>query len=536
VDRFLSDIIDRSVPRANPFIMEGLGTYMMRQAEEYVDTTFKSAAKGFPAGLEYVGYERCTPNEEYNEVTRPKNNKRVYDLAKSDIYLMKFYFKFGGVPIPPRYMYLPFVTQAGLINLGGNCFHLSPVMSDKVISPSSNSVFIRLQRDRINFDRTHHTVCVDGANETVRVVWSKLHRKPQNANKTPITTKAVSSIVHYLLAKYGYTEMCNRYLGFVPVVGTDDITVEKYPPDQFVICESSKIKPATFMGLTYVSTELRMAIPKEKWDYQTKMFVGGIFYVFDHFPTRMRPEHIDNKSLWMILLGNIIFSGLYGDGKLHDDIKEHLVSLNQYLDTVITVKLKELGYDVGDFYDLLALTVKNFDKWVSESEETSITLFGKTLEVLYYALYDITSSIFKTNFKLNKLSHRKILTSKEVIETMNKELPLGAVYGLTKGNIAVTNVAYSGDNMYPKITSVVALQQVISGANRGRKTRMVVDSSKRAHPSMLEVGSILFLSKSNPTPAVRANMYMHFDPMTGTILPKPHFAELQEKLSKMLKG
>jgi hypothetical protein len=206
------------------------------------------------------------------------------------------------------------------------------------------------------------------------------------------------------------------------------------------------------------------------------------------------------------------------------------------VDNIIIKKLHEIGYEVEDFYELMALILRHFNDWIIAASESITSVYGKTMEVLYYVLFDITSAIFLTNFRLNKLSTKKQLTAKEIIETMNKRLRTGAIFRLNRSNIAVSTVSYSGDNMYPKITSVVVQQQSISGATRGPKKRTVVDATKRIHPSMVEVGSMLSLPKSNPTPVVRANMYMSLDLRTGTILPKPEFEELRTKTERMLKG
>lgn len=536
MNRFNKALIDRIVPRPNREIMEGLACHYLPQAEAYLDSVMRSASKGFPAGLEYVGYERCTPSEAFHELSRPKNNKRTFDLARSDLYLVKYLFRFNGNDLPPRYMQLPFVLPGGLMHLGGSLFHVSPVMTDKVISPGMNSVFVRLLRDKVNFERCLHTITANGVSETVQVVWSRLHRKPNGVNKLPATTKANTSAVHYLLAKFGFTEMFKRFVGFVPEIGEDELNESTRPISHYVIVESSGVKPKTFVGEFYESTRIRVVVPKERWNAEVQALVAGFFYVVDHFPSRIKPSYVDNISTWMVLLGNIIFSGSYGSGRLHDSIKEHYNSLDQYVDSIVVKDLKTLGHDVDDFYSLLFLIIKNFNQWIVDSQENATSLFGKTLEVLYYVLYDITSAIFKTNFRLNKLANKKkMITDKEIIETMNKQLKKGVIFGLSRANIAVTSVSYSGDNMYPKITAVVAQQQASTGATRGRKARTVIDSTKRADASFLEAGSVLFLSKSNATPAVRANMFMNLDLNTGQIQPKPKFEALRKNITQRLR-
>lgn len=536
MQRLFHQLTNANTPKANKAIMEGLATTYMPLAESYVHTVFLSASKSFPQGLEYIGYERCSTAEEFNEITRTKNNKRTYDLALSNLYLVKYFFRFQDKDLPPKFLYLPYVLDGGIINLGGSCYHLSPILMDKVISPGINSIFVRLLRDKVNFERCYHSMVIGGRRETVQIVWSRIYRKSLEIRKVPLTTKANTCVVHYLLAKYGFEGMFQKFAGFVPIIGEDEINIDTYPKDKYVICESVQVRPKTCLGEFYSPTHIRIAVPKEHWNDFTQALIAGFYYTVDHFPNRVKPAFVNNQKLWMILLGHIIFSGIFGEGKLYEGIQEHFNSLDEYVDNIIIKKLEEINHSISDFYDLLALILRNFNDWVATAAESMISLYGKSLDVLYYALFDLTSAIFRTNFRLNKLATKKQLSQTEIIETMNRHLKMGAIYGLTRNNIAVSSVSYSGDNKYPKITSVIAQQQSTSGATRGRRTRTVVDATKRIHTSMIEAGSVLFLSKSNPTPAVRANMYMELDVNTGTIQPKQKFEHIRNRTESMLKG
>lgn len=528
-------LTQQHTPKVNDAVMSGLATVYMSKAEEYIDKVFHSASRSFPKGLVYLGYERCTPEEEFNEATKVKNNKRIYDMAKSDLYLVKYKFTFEDQPLPDRYVYLPFVGDAGIFSLGGAQFHITPVLSDKVISPGFDSIFVRLLRDKIIFKRCYHSLIIDGIRETTHVIWSQIYRKPRDNKKVPITTKAVTTIPHYLFAKFGFTETFQRFAGFVPVVGEAEINESNYPKESWIICESSCVKPKSYIGDFYEPTTLRLAIRKDMWTPITKALVVGFFYVIDHFPGRFKPGYLDSISLWKILLGHIVFSGLYGENKLFTSIEEHFMSLDDYVDTIVTEKLRENNYHVNDFYELLALILSVFNNLVLDSEHSTLSMYGKSLEVLYYVLYDITAGIFKVNFRLSKLASKKPLILKDVVETFNKNMKTGAVFGLSSGKIISESVSYSGDHKYPKITSKITEQESLPGATRGKSKRLTVGEDKHVDISMVEAGSILFLSKSNPTPTNRVNPFIHIDLATGTIMPNPKFAEVRARTDALLK-
>jgi type II secretory pathway component PulK len=74
----------------------------------------------------------------------------------------------------------------------------------------------------------------------------------------------------------------------------------------------------------------------------------------------------------------------------------------------------------------------------------------------------------------------------------------------------------------------------MSGASRGRGKRSVVGPSKYVSASMVEVGSILYLSKSNPSPMARLNPYVNINPVNGDIIRNPKYIELLDRLDELL--
>jgi DNA-binding MarR family transcriptional regulator len=235
----------------------------------------------------------------------------------------------------------------------------------------------------------------------------------------------------------------------------------------------------------------------------------------------------------MILLGHIVYSGNYGENKLYADIEEHFLSIDDYLDTIIVKKLKESGHDIKDFYGLLMLILSNFNELVLDSSNTVNNMFVKSLEVLYYMLEDITHSIFKVNFRLSKLSNKRMLTISDVTETFNRFMKQGSVFKLTSGKIILESVSYSGDNKYPKITSKITEQESLSGKGG---TRTAIGLDKHLDISMIEAGSVLFISKANPSPTGRINPFVRLDLATGTILSNPKLAAIRDKTANNLRG
>jgi hypothetical protein len=533
MDKELARLIDLDTPKINPKIGNGLAVEHMKKVEKYVDTVFKSAAKGFPEGLVYHGGERCTPQEEFEENTKMKNNKRVFDVAQSHIYMMKYHFSYKGERMKPRYMYLPFVGDAGSIPLGGSNFIISAILSDRVISIGQTSIFVRLLRDRLTFERQQQHYMEDGKSETVQVAWSLIYHKNAKMKKMPSTVKANCTLMHYLFCKYGFTETFLKFGKAKPVVGGAEITKKTYPESDWVICQSTGGKPKGVGRGYWVPSTIRVAIRRSEYTPMVKNMLGGFFYVVDHFTTQMVPEYIDSKSRWMVLMGHILFSGNINHGKLHDDIEDHMTSLDEYLDGLVIAKLKEIGIHVEDVYQLFALVIENFNEWVLSSTDKVSSMYDKELSILYYVLYEISSGIFKLYFKL-KAASKKQLTVKEIEATMNLTLRTGLIYSIVKNHGEVSSISVPGDNKATKVTSILVPQ---SSSNRlsSRKDRAVInDPARRLHASVAEVGGYSALPKSEPSGRSRLNNTVQFDDK-GVILRNPERVQLMDHIQELIK-
>lgn len=532
MDKQLHALMAQSVPKLNSDICNGLAVKHLPFVEQYVHDVMKASAAGFPAGLEYVGCSRCTPQEEFNVVTRLRNGKRNMDIARSDLFLMKYMFRFNGKDLDPRYLYLPFSTEAGTLMMGGSRFVITPVLTDKVISPGQTSVFVRLLRDKITFEKQPHGIVINGSREMVNVVWALIyHMKSSKKVKNPL--KVNSCMMHYLLCKFGFTQTMKQYGGCDVVVGGDEITPESYPASDWVICQSTQIKPKTFGKAFYEATRIRVAIPKSQFTPMVKNLIAGFYYIVDHFPTRFKPEWIDQKVSWTITLGHILFGPMYGEGRLIDDVQNHFKSLDEYIDRLVKIQLKEIGYDVNTIYDLFAIVIDNFNQWVLNSVEKVSSMYDKELSILYYVLEAINNAIFNLNFKL-KAAAKKELKESDINNVFNMVLKQGLIFSITRQHISMSTVSYSGDNKFLKITSMLVPQASANKKGSKKSKTGIDDPSKKLHASLVEVGGYACLPKSDPTGHSRINGFVTLDEK-GSVLRDPSKRELLDELQTMIR-
>lgn len=544
MDREISRLIDQHTPKLNPDLAGGLAQKHMQEAEAWVDSVFRAVARGFPDNFTYVKGERCTPQEEFDEATRKKNNKRMYDVARSDIYMMKYIFrhtdKSGKTEEIKRYMYLPSVSDAGVIYLGGSRFVISPILADRVISKGEDSIFVKLIRAKLTFHREQqHYLANDVTGrdfrETVHVAWSLVYNKNQKMQKLKPVIKANTTLVHYLFCKYGLMETFRKFGNCQPVVGdASTISEAEYPPSEWVICKTNThTRPArTYTLKHYTPTTFRLAIRRSEYTNQVKNLVCGFFYIVDHFPSYILPKFISTaehpypreKAMWMIYMGHLLFSSNISAGKLEDDIAEHIRSLDEYIDEVMKLKFKEIGMPVEDLYQLFGIVMENFQDWILSARDHVSSMYDKELSVLYYVLDEITKQINKFYFKL-KAASKKDLNTKEITTMMNQTLRTGLVYSITKKHGEVSTISCPGDNKAFKTTAQL-VPQTSSSRQTGRKDNAAIsDPTKKIHISVCEVGGYANLPKSDPSGHGRLNPHLRTD-AKGVVLRDPALIEL----------
>lgn len=540
MDPQVAALMDLDTPKLNPLLAEGLAAGHMQRVEEYVDQVFTLTAKGFPPGLEYHGYKRCTPQEEFRERTRRRDNRQVFDIAESHIYMVSYHFKYMGKDLPEMFLYLPYVGDAGTIKLGGSLFTISPVLADRVISVGISNVFIRLLRGKVTFMRTPHQIYADDKRETVQITHGLIYNKNDRQKRFETTIKINSVLPHYLFCKYGVKETFKKYGNTDIVIGGPEITPESHPASDWVICESmydkmrhAGVKPKALSRAIYDPTVIRVAVRRNDFTPLVRQLVGGFYYVVDHFPDRLTLEHIEATSFWKIMLGNILISGRVNAGILFTDMDEHINSLDEYIDIPVAVNLRDIGIHINDFYDLMVVVMEKFSDWTLEAGDNINSLYNKELSILYYVMYEITSAIFKLYFKL-KAGANKIMNEKEVINIFRTHLRTGLIFSIRKMHGEITASSYSGDNKALKFTSVLVPQQDTNRLKSRKGRTGIEDPTRRLHVSVAEVGGYSNIPKSEPSGRSRLNLFLKVD-HKNVVQRDPKLVPLLDQVEQMLK-
>ena len=103
-----------------------------------------------------------------------------------------------------------------------------------------------------------------------------------------------------------------------------------------------------------------------------------------------------------------------------------------------------------------------------------------------------------------------------------------------RSNVLLKDIA-TGDNMYPKITSLLEDQSRGAGVNRGTSSQFP-ESTKTLSGIQLVIGSLLFLNKTAPSPQFRINPYLNYDIYTGRVKIDDETALMVNTLNNLLRG
>lgn len=527
--RTLGKFIAERTPKFNKQLVEGLCYHRINKAITYIDNFIKySCNSKTNTHLQYLGYKEMQPKEEIKFLFN-KTSKVVHDIAENDIYLVKFMFQYGDEPEPrEHYFYLPFMHKGNIIHLSGNKFLTMPVLSDKVVSIGDKIIFINILTAKYSFTRSYFSVMIDDNYHRVSVVNTELYKN--QVKKLEDTTKAHTTVMHYLLANYGYSKTMEMLLGFVPQ------PVYDYAKKDKVVFRSTGNVPQGYIKnkQIYQSTNIKFLVDKEKYSEDVLYCLGNMYYILDNFPDAITIDELDNVVVWRRLLGEIIHSGNHGLAYLNEKIGAHFNDLNSNFDTITVNKLRDINVSANNLMELLGVIFKNFNSWIMNNESRSL-YYNKTYEVESFVLSHLTSRITRIVLDINKEELRingGVLDKTVVDKIFKKYFVTRAIFSLKKEKQYVGSIEYSGDHLYFKNTSMVVQQE--SDFININNPDVNTSERKKIVASMATVGSILGLSKKNPTPLIRANPYGNIDYVTGTILPHPEYNEIIERTDRML--
>lgn len=534
------DKVRETIPKFNPIVAKGFSQLHFEEAEQYIDKVFRITSEVFPEGLKYLGYQRCTPEEEVREIIKMNKGGRTIELSRSSVYMLKYLFEYNGERLKEKYLWLPYVGQAGQLYMRGTLNTISPILADEGLSVSGKTIFIGFLTSKVIFERLPMAFMCNGKMKSTYCIHGKIHK--QDVKKIPHyksvedkTVKMEHATVLYLFGKYGFMGTINRYLGINLHVKEGDFDETLYPRDEWYVISSMGSQPRTNKDKYWMKPELHVAVKQKDWSQGLEGLLAGLFYVTDHYPGMIKAEHIDSTELWRLVLSKAIFRANFNPGKLLEEADKHFASVDNYLDDVLKLSLSKRDIFVDNIYDLFMYLVTNLVQIVLETDAGS--MYGKTITVLRYALANIIEGINKFKFAMLGTKKRN-LEGKDISRELGKALQVDAFFKTKNQNSAhseITAAQAAGDNIMFNYTAKVIQQE--DATRRGKKKNRTTTNKpdKLYHVSINEIGSVAYNPKFDLTGRSVLNPYQ-LTGRDGVTRPNPEFKQLLSKIQRLTRS
>jgi hypothetical protein len=504
------DILDGMNGRLKPWnekVCEGLATEEMKRVPARIDQAMRSAFSSLDPRLKYLDCRPATPLEAYQEITRPRQNRNLYEQTKSSTYLYRFNFTFDGEPMKPRYMFLPHCDRFGIVTLRDSRYVYSPTVSDQLFSVEEGKVFIPFTRSPVTIYREDFCYIQDGCLIPVDVHCSRLHYTP----KHEVPKSRHPQIMNYLFSLWGVTEAF-RFMGMeVAVMREGEYCEEDYPTDTWAVCKPSGKKPKGRINMSE-NYDVVLCVKREHLNRVTESFIGSFFYITDNTSDvdYLAPENMDSPIVWRRALARFIWRS-YDPLQAVEDIGAHLESLEEYMDEIFKNRLKTVNLEVGSIWELFRHVLMNYHEMTLKNNPASVR--GKRLTVLEQVTQPMIIMINNLMFAIRKQQKKKF--RRDYIEDiMNRNFRQNVISELADGHPEVSLLETATPSAVMKTTGLIYRPSKNTGSASAADMQ---NPMFHLNAEMLPLFSLRMVTKSSPTASNRVRPGVELGPNNEVI-------------------
>ena len=522
----LKRLMAECTPKANGDVLSGTWGAALNDGHLYVDNIIKNSFRNIlePDRIQYVGYSKVSFEEELNLITTntsSKPNWDNYDIGRSNMVLYKYKFEVDQTPIQ-LYLYLPYcINNSNIIEISGAKYHIIPIMTDKIISPKANEVFVKLYKRKLTYKSIGYTIHINDKRVPYNLVYVDVNKTNlSNPAKILGNVRQLASI--QIFCKYGVKETFRRYLGLrygedYKIIRAEDIISGDVVVDteNFNIISTTSKKEGYENVVVLVNKKIDLSI-------QIMNYVCGLLYTTDLFYCnypylidRIEENLIDKEiSLWRTLFIIISYTGDKDfDAATNAAYKLFGVQLPTYITLDESNQLKEITkFEIQDYYDLCNYLIFSYENYINSYKDYNNNINNKYLEILYYIYYNTVVKFNKLVDACNKPgSNNLVARFKDAIKTIGRR-SIFKSFSTSMLPLAVSALDNTLDTKYFKITSTLDNQNNGDGIYKKKKADKINVQDFVINPVDMFIGSILFLSKKKKNSAkYRANMFMSLD-------------------------
>jgi len=528
--------------KPDPLTINGRAVDELSNTIEIIDSVFKTSTKGCADRFEYLGFKLTDDVDEYR--LRAKGG---VDIDRTDIRYAELFFKFDGQEFS-TYTAPPFVRQAGVFTLSGTKYGVLPVLSDGVITPGPDFVFVKVLGIKFFLKSIPRQHMKNGEKVLTNITYSESLASTTELEDEKTIGNIVSPVMNFYVGKYGFKETMRRF-------GVEDFKVEfgtsnytKYAKDYNLYSSTGKPPREVKGGDLLNPHNVVFYINKKQDSPIVEKTIASILYSFDIFPSNAMfiAEYIlegaenDERGEWLKLIGRLSYRDRYSVGKSTILTQKRFVQMEGYLDSDSKRKLEMVGREnIHDFFDLLKEITEDYeDLIVSYKQHKSIKDFSRFLETgnyfMYIFIYNINRLIHEINAHVNNRKPNVDLIKKTVTGKINTK----TIFGINsnKGvNLTLLPLDSTTDSMFTTCTGRIELQERGNGVLKAPKSAFP-RSTRSLKAIDYVIGTVPHLRKKAATPMLNVNPYTKWDRQTGKLILTDDDIYVLEALQLLLSG
>lgn len=539
------DAVSDNLPQFNRYTLKGYRQDKIREIPDALDMVFSEAVKRYgytPTGEQeviYKGHRFLTPEECLAmDASNPKYSAFV-DILRTEQVVMQLIFEHRGVEFY-THVHIPYLCEDSII-INGSKYYVMFALTDKVFYHivKNHGIGIKILCAHLRFWRMfrYSFVSTSGHVYGDHIVITKIHLREYKYTADDLQT----ALLLYPLVRFGLRETLSRYEldpASVEVV-TEPLAGDLEHEYFYIPLTTDEEKTKQKNGI-YIKAHVDLLQSANTSGSRIGMqVVTALHYILTYFQKCKETIYTDRVKLvdflmndpentvYKVILGKTVFGINYeSEIQVAGHMRDHLQSLELYMDPETKRKLKTIGVECDDVYDLIHYVSLHMDEYVANYFPSNV--YNKQMNVLDLLMGNMVNSLFIRIYKQtnNRKGDRPYMT-----EQIANSLKVGSkifskIYScssLIAGNPSVYNdnglLTVFGRRKRATFTTTKA-----NGTNKskkgGRDVYLLQDPEHRIHSSLYIVESGTRTQTTDPTKSGTINGFLVVTPDGELIIPE----------------
>jgi len=529
----------RNERKFGDWVNHGLAYTLLGDTAEKVYNDFKESTISSD-GLQFVGYRRLTPREEYDVIRRKTSSKRSIPTTYSVMY--KFDLTYNGEKLRPRYIDIPYVDPLSQYMANGKLFSVVPVWSDTILSRTTTGIFIKVPRLKADIDAMSGTMTENG-----RPIVRQILYGPRLIGSKTIQTpsKAIYPPLAIVLAGYYGLDKLLEILG----IDSKDVSIKFHynvtDDDEYVFGSvGNKESKLRFIedrhGVVITATK---NVAGEKLNILRDL-AAGFMYAFDLVP--IMPKDIvkvisgtlkEEMMQWRRLTGVIGYLNTLTEGGCIMHVSDRLSELSIMVGRSEIREAKTIGLEIDGFFSLLAIIISKYREWTHPNNKDLTDISHQKFDVKSYFLSNASARSNSACRLIRKLESKDRMTKERVDKRLNTFLFSSILQVDISGQAKNIVIQPANDITNDQTLTRKAKRSELQSRSTGiapNTNNVFPATENKASPMNVLQGTPFGQPKKAPTPKISNNYFSNIDIHSGIFKLTPEEKKLKKELGTLL--